>query len=126
MANKVRFVDNLKVGAYSSTRADAHSLIDDNVNNYVLTATGNEDIRGNEGLQFDGVNLGIGGPSNGARFEINDITGNDLLLIKNPSNQGIKVDNSGVFQLIEFSTLPLAVEGGIAYSSDDFWVGTPI
>ncbi len=94
--------------------------------NGIEIAPSNEKIKGNEGLQFDGVNFGIGGPSNGARFEINDTTGNDLLIIKNNNNQGIKINDNGVFQLLEFSSLPTAVEGGIAYSSDDFWVGTPI
>ncbi len=126
MASKVRFIDNLRVGAYAIDGADASLLVDNNVNNYLLTATGNEKIKGNEGLQFDGVNFGIGGPSNGARFEINDTTGNDLLIIKNNNNQGIKINDNGVFQLLEFSSLPTAVEGGIAYSSDDFWVGTSI
>lgn len=123
MASNVRFIDNLKVGAY----ADEGSNIDiiDNVDNYVLTATGTNALNGESQLQFDGVNLGIGGASSGARFEINDITGNDLLLIKNTDNNtGIKVTNEGTFQLLEFTTLPAAVEGGIAYNSNNFWVGT--
>ena len=93
MASNVRFVDNLKVGAYAvQTGASPTVDIDPNINNYVLTATGTNTIAGEEQLQFDGLNLGIGGASAGARFEINDITGNDLLLIKNASNQGIKID----------------------------------
>lgn len=119
MASNVRFVDNLKVGAYNGGLE-----VIDNVDNYVLTATGTNSFQGEEQLQFDGVNLGIGGASSGARFEINDTTGNDLLLIQNINNQGIKVDNEGILQLIEFATLPDAVEGGIAYNSNNFWVGT--
>jgi|TARA_R110001592_G_scaffold359669_1_gene666598 hypothetical protein len=125
MASNVRFVDNLKVGAYAvQTEVSTTVDIDPNINNYVLTATGTNTIAGEEQLQFDGLNLGIGGASAGARFEINDITGNDLLLIKNASNQGIKIDSVGVFQLFEFDVLPTAVEGGVVYNSNNFWVGT--
>jgi hypothetical protein len=125
MASNIRFVDDLKVGAYTvSGGAGGSTVIDNNLNNYVLTATGNDNIRGNSLLQFDGVNLGIGSPSNGARFEINDNTGRDLVLIKNASNQGIKVNSEGVLQLIEFSSLPsTAPEGGLAFSSNNFYVG---
>lgn len=124
MANNIRFVDSLKVGAYNTQNTGGSGItINNNIDNYVLTATGNQEIDGNANLQFDGVNLGIGGPSNGARFEINDNTSSDLLLIKNSSNQGIKINNSGVLQLLEFSSLPTAVEGGIVFSSDEFFLG---
>jgi hypothetical protein len=123
MANNVRFVDNLKVGAYTVS-GDSGTVIEDNINNYVLTATGNDEIRGNSELQFDEINLGIGGPSTGARFEINDNTNRDLVLIKNSNNQGIKINNEGVLQLIEFNTLPTtAPEGGLAYALNNFYVG---
>jgi len=122
MSNNVRFVDNLLVGAYAvETAVDG---IIDNIDHYVLTATGTAELQGNSQLQFDGANLGIGGASAGARFEINDSYGSDLLLIKNSSNQGIKVDSVGIFQLYEFSALPTAVEGGVVYNSNNFWVGT--
>ena len=97
-----------------------------NVDNYVLTATGNNNqVEGNAQLVFDGNNLGIGGTSTGPRLEINDNnTGRDLLLINNINNQGIKVTTEGVLELIEFSSLPSTpVEGGIVYSSNDFYVG---
>ena len=124
MANNIRFVDDLKVGAYTVSGGTGGTVIDNNFNNYVLTATGNDNIKGNTALQFDGINLGIGGPSNGARFEINDNTGRDLLLIKNASNQGIKVDSDGIFQLIKFNALPgNAPEGGLAISANNFYVG---
>ena len=124
MANNIRFVDSLKVGAYNTQNTGGSGItINNNIDNYVLTATGNQEIDGNANLQFDGINLGIGGPSNGARFEINDNTSNDLLLIKNSSNQGIKIKNSGVLQLLEFSSLPTAVEGGIVFSSNEFFLG---
>ena len=96
-----------------------------NVDNYVLTATGNSNqVEGNTQLVFDGNNLGIGGTSTGPRLEINDNnTGRDLLLINNINDQGIKVQSDGVLQIIEFSTLPTAVDGGLAYSSSNFYIG---
>jgi hypothetical protein len=97
-----------------------------NVDNYVLTATGNSNqVEGNAQLVFDGNNLGIGATSTGPRLEINDNnTGRDLLLIKNTDSQGIKVTTEGVLELIEFSSLPSTpVEGGIVYSSNEFYVG---
>ena len=124
MANNIRFVDDLKVGAYTVSGGTGGTVIDNNFNNYVLTATGNDNIEGNSALQFDGLNLGIGGPSNGARFEINDTTGRDLVLIKNANNQGIKVNNEGIFQLIKFNALQgTAPEGGLAISANNFYVG---
>jgi hypothetical protein len=125
MASNIRFVDSLKVGAYRVNDGSGGSgvTIDNNIDNYVLVATGTSVINGEANLQFDGSNLGIGGPSTGARLEINDAGGNDLMLIKNSSGKGIKVDNQGVLQLIEFSSLPTAVEGGLAYVSNNFYVG---
>ncbi len=124
MANNIRFIDDLKVGAYTVSSGNGGTVIDNNFNNYILTATGNDNIKGNSALQFDGLNLGIGGPSNGARFEINDTTGRDLVLIKNANNQGIKVNSEGVFQLIKFNALPgTAPEGGLAISANNFYVG---
>ena len=119
MASNVRFVDSLKVGAYKSDGSGGGGgggiTINNNVNNYLLSASN---------LQFDGTSLGIGAASTGPRLEINDQgSGQDLLLIKNSSAEGIRVTSGGILQLIEFGTLPTAVEGGIAYSSDEFYVG---
>jgi len=101
--------------------------IDNNVNNYVLTATGEENtIKGEPELVFDSLNLRIGGePSGEARLEITHTASVDnLLLIKNTdTNTGVKVNNEGTFQLLEFPTLPTAIAGAIAYSSSFFWVG---
>ena len=116
------FAGWLFVGSSGGSSVD----ILNNVDNYVLTATGvSGSIEGNAQLVFDGDNLGIGGTSTGPRLEINDNnTGRDLLLIKNTSNQGIKVTTEGVLELIEFSSLPSTpVEGGIVYSSNEFYVG---
>ena len=128
MASNVRFVDNLKVGAYSAASSGGGGggiTILNNVNNYVLTATGGGDtIKGNPQLLFDGTNLGIGGASAGSRLSVQDDGSNDLLLIKNTStNQGLSVDNDGILSLTEFGSLPTAVEGGIIYSSNNFYVG---
>lgn len=124
MAN-VRFIDSLKVSAYAVEENGTNINIGSNVNNYVLTATGQDDIiSGEPQLQFDGLNLGIGGASAGARFEINSSNSSDLMLIRNASTgQGIKVDSTGILQLLEFSTLPTAVAGGFIYGEDEFWIG---
>jgi hypothetical protein len=124
MAN-VRFIDSLKVSAYAVEENGTNINIGSNVNNYVLTATGQDNtINGEPQLQFDGLNLGIGGASAGARFEINSSNSSDLMLIRNASTgQGIKVDSTGVLQLLEFSTLPTAVAGGFIYGEDEFWIG---
>jgi hypothetical protein len=125
MARNIRFVDNLKVGSYAVESNVTSTNIENNVNNYVLTATGqNKVINGEAQLQFDGINLGIGGASTGARLEIKDTTGRELLLIKNSTtNQGIQVNNAGVLSLTEFITKPTAVEGGIIYNFNEFWIG---
>ena len=128
MASNVRFVDSLKVGAYDSSGTGGGGsglTINNNVNNYVLSATGNPDIiNGEANLQFDGTSLGIGGASTGPRLEIIDNnTGEDLLLIRNADSNGVRITSGGILQLIEFSSLPTAVEGGIVYNSDEFYVG---
>ena len=119
----IRFIDSLNVGAYD---AGGNINVLDNVDNYVLTATGFDAIQGEAELQFDSLNLAIGGaPSGTARLEIYHIGSIDnLMLIRNTdTNTGIKVDNIGRFQLLEFSSLPSPVEGGIVYSSNEFYVG---
>jgi hypothetical protein len=119
----IRFIDSLNVGAY--TVEDNINVLN-NVDNYVLTATGFGNIQGEAELQFDSLNLAIGGaPSGTARLEIYHTGSIDnLMLIRNTdTNTGIKVDNIGRFQLLEFSSLPSPVEGGIVYSSNEFYVG---
>jgi hypothetical protein len=119
----IRFIDSLNVGAYD---AGGNINVLDNVDNYVLTATGFDAIQGEAELQFDSLNLAIGGaPSGTARLEIYHTGSIDnLMLIRNTdTNTGIKVDNIGRFQLLEFSSLPSPVEGGIVYSSNEFYVG---
>ena len=129
MASNVRFVDSLKVGAYqvqnSSGGGGGGITINNNVNNYLLSATGSPNvINGESNLQFDGTSLSIGGAPSGPRLEITDNgSGQDLLLIKNIDNHGIKVTNEGIFQLINFNSLPSAVKGGVIYSSNEFYLG---
>lgn len=121
MASNVRFVDSLKVGAYQieSSGEGSGITINNNVNNYLLSATGNPNvINGESNLQFDGQTLTVAG-----NVTITNTNGNDLILIKNGSDQGIKVTSEGVLQLINFSSLPTAVAGGIAYSSNEFYIG---
>jgi hypothetical protein len=126
-SKNIRFIDSLKVGAYQVELAD-YVKIDNNINNYVITATGESNkLQGESLLVFDSVNLGIGGnPSGEARLEVYHTGSVDnILLIKNTeTNTGIKVDKEGIFQLLEFSTLPNAVAGGIVYSNNDFYIGT--
>ena len=128
----IRFIDSLNVGAYTldpsgSGGGGGGINILENVNNYVITATGYPDIiQGEPNLQFDSLNLAIGGaPSGAARLEVYHTGSVDnLILIRNTdTNTGIKVDNVGRFQLLEFSSLPTPVEGGIVYSSNEFYVG---
>jgi len=65
----IRFIDSLKVGAYIIE--ETYTNIRNNVDNYVITATGDVDtFQGEPELQFDSVNLAIGGaPSGLARLE---------------------------------------------------------
>ena len=127
MGNNVRFVDSLKVGAYAGDTPSVigDTIIENNIDNYILTATGIPNtINGESQLRFSGGNLIIGeGSANDTRFEIIGSDNRDLLLIKNSTNSGVKINNKGVLQLLEFSSKPLAIEGGIIYSSNDFWVG---
>tara|TARA_R110001592_G_scaffold202238_1_gene451511 strand:- start:196 stop:594 length:399 start_codon:yes stop_codon:yes gene_type:complete len=129
MANNIRFVDSLKVGAYRTEGGSAGGSIDilNNVDNYVLTATGaSGSIEGNAELVFDSTNLRIGGvPTGVARLEVShDDNVDDILLIKNTTdNTGIKVTKEGLFELLEFSALPTAAEGAFAYSDNNFWLG---
>lgn len=96
----------------------------DGVSGYLLTATGDPNtIQGQSELMFVNNNLGIGESNPQARLEIYELGSKDLLLIKNNEDKGIKINNEGVFQLTEFETLPNAVEGGITYSENAFWVG---
>jgi hypothetical protein len=124
--SNIRFIDSVNVGAYTVEGGGGVEILD-NVNNYIITATGlSNTIQGESQLQFDSLNLAIGGaPSGTARLEVYHTGSVDnLMLIRNAdTNTGIKVDNVGRFQLLEFSSLPTPIEGGIVYSSNEFYVG---
>ena len=47
----------------------------------------------------------------------------DILLIKKLGDTQLKVDNDGLLSLKSFETLPTAVEGGIAFKDNNFYVG---
>ena len=122
MASNVRFVDSLKVGSYQTQNSGGGGgiTINNNVDNYLLSATGNPSIiNGESNLQFDGQTLTVKG---NVVIEDQDL-GADLILIQNPSGQGLRVTNEGIFQLIEFSSLPTAIEGGIVINSKNLYVG---
>jgi hypothetical protein len=126
MKQNVRFIDQIKVGSYAIIPGEDNSvIIENNIDNYVLTATGNAGaIRGESNLYFDGWYLGLGTQNPIARFELkgeNNLV--DLLLIRNSSNQGVKINYEGVTELIEYITTPSAKIGGIIYSGSNFWVG---
>lgn len=124
MASNVRFVDSLKVGSYQTQNSGGGGggsiTINNNVDNYLLSATGNPSIiNGESNLQFDGSTLTLKGD-----LVIDDQgSGANLILIQNPSGQGITVTSEGIFQIIEFSSLPTAIEGGIVVNSNNLYVG---
>jgi hypothetical protein len=97
-------------------------VINNNTDNYVLTAMGSKEINGESNLRFDGNNLMIGGT--GIATAKLQITGSgDLVLIKNNNGSGIKLNNQGILQLLPYNGTPTAVEGGMYYSGSAFFVG---
>ena len=97
--------------------------INNNVNDYLITATGTANtLNGESSLRYDGTGLIIG--ATGSAQALLQISGSsDLLLIKNGSNNGIKVNNQGVLQFLSQSSVPTAIGGGIYYSGSNFFVG---
>jgi hypothetical protein len=97
--------------------------IDNNVDNYLITATGTANtLNGESSLRYDGTGLIIG--ATGSAQALLQISGSgDLLLIKNGSDNGIKVNSEGVLQFLSQSSTPTAVAGGIYYSGSAFYVG---
>lgn len=97
--------------------------INNNVNDYLITATGTANtLNGESSLRYDGTGLIIG--ASGSAQALLQISGSgNLLLIKNESNNGIKVNNEGVLQFLSQSSIPTAVGGGIYYSGSAFYVG---
>lgn len=97
-------------------------VINNNVDNYVLTTMGTNELNGEANLRFDGSGLMIGGTGNAtAKLQI---TGSgDLVLIQNEDSSGIKVNNQGILQLLAYDGTPTAIEGGMYYSGSAFFVG---
>jgi hypothetical protein len=97
--------------------------INNNVDNYLITATGTANtLNGESSLRYDGTGLIIGA-SGSAQAKLQISGSGELLLIKNGSNNGIKVNSEGVLQFLSQSSTPTAVGGGIYYSGSDFFVG---
>jgi hypothetical protein len=97
--------------------------INNNVDNYLITATGTANtLNGESSLRYDGTGLIIGA-SGSAQAKLQITGSGELLLIKNGSNNGIKVNSEGVLQFLSQSSTPTAVAGGIYYSGSEFFVG---
>lgn len=56
-------------------------------------------------------------------FELNQGQTTDFFLIKSSSFNPLKVNSDGVVTFGDFTSLPTATEGGIAYSASNFYVG---
>jgi len=96
--------------------------LNNNVDNYLITATGTNALNGESSLRYDGTGLIIG--ATGSAQALLQISGSsDLLLIKNGSNNGVKINNEGVFQFLSQSSIPTSIGGGIYYNGSDFFVG---
>lgn len=52
------------------------------------------------------------------------IAGLDFFIIRSGSFNALTVTSDGVLKLGEFEQLPDAVAGGLAYSQNNFWIGT--
>ena len=108
--------------ALNNYLAKVSANIANNVDNYLITATGTQTLNGESSLRFDGNGLMIGGVGTSqAKLQI---TGSgELLLIKNNSNSGISINPQGILQFLPYDGEPLAVIGGIYYSGSNFFVG---
>jgi hypothetical protein len=97
--------------------------INNNINDYLITATGTANtLNGESSLRYDGTGLIIG--ASGSAQALLQISGSsDLLLIKNGSDNGIKVNSEGVLQFLSQSSTPTAIGGGMYYSGSTFYVG---
>jgi len=199
MASNVRFIDSLKVGAYNTGQSSggggggSNLELQNNTNNFLLTATGTNIINGEQNLTFDGSELTLIGdmtiagsiiPSGDLRnlgsatnpFHEIFVTGDSIIFVSSSAagtvtgsisfqddklvfdpgttgsvpaspvsilnntssyvltatgnddsiegNESVQIIGSGVLKLKDFAgSLPTPVEGGIAYSSDEFYVG---
>ena len=112
---------NIALNNYLSNIQSTLTL-DNNVNDYLITATGTNALNGESSLRFDGTGLIIGG-TNPAEALLHISGSGNLLLIKNELGSGIKVNDQGVLQFLSQSSTPTAIGGGIYYSGSNFFVG---
>lgn len=70
----------------------------------------------------DSKRVGIGTVSASAKLDVSSTENEDLLLVKN-SSAGIKVNNEGILQFLEYDGIPTIVSGGMYYSSGNFFLG---
>jgi len=126
MSNQIGIVDNVTVGPYPlATPISSSNEIPQDGDNYVITGDADADnLNANAQLIFKNNKLNIGdNPDPQYKLEVNGGNNEDLLLIKNQNNKGVKIKGDGVLQLTEFSSLPTPQEGGIIYSNNNFFVG---
>lgn len=114
---------NLAINNYLSGLSNTNLDITNNVDNYLITATGTNTLNGESGLRFSGSCLIIGNTGSSAEALLTITGSGDLLLIRPNTGSGIRVNNEGTFQLITFEGIPTPVGGGIYYSGSEFFVG---
>jgi hypothetical protein len=119
--DKSYWVEDL-LGTSITNLSGGTSNITNNVNNYLITATGTNTLNGEANLRFDGSGLMIGGTGS-AQAKLQITGSGDLILIKNLSGSGIKVNDQGVLQLLSYNGEPTAIGGGMYYSGSNFFIG---
>tara|TARA_R110001583_G_scaffold7581_8_gene37500 strand:- start:1409 stop:2017 length:609 start_codon:yes stop_codon:yes gene_type:complete len=122
MASNIRFVDSLKVGAYQVQGSSGGggggtgSLdITNNINNYLLTATGTDTINGEANLQFDGSELKLIGDLNIAGNIIPNGSLRNLGSVANPFHEVFVTGDSIIFVS---QSAAGTVTGSIAFVDD--------
>lgn len=126
------YLENLPIGsefaawniALNNYLTQIQSILDinNNVDSYLITATGTNTLNGESSLRYDGNGLIIG--ASGSAQALLQISGSgDLLLIKNGDNNGIKINNEGVLQFLSQSSTPTPIGGGMIYSGSAFYIG---
>ena len=98
-------------------------VIDNNVNDYLITATGiTDNLNGESALRFDGVGLIIGNTGS-AEAKLHISGSGSLLLIRNNLGSGINVNEEGILVLTSQPSTPTPIGGGIYYSGSEFYLG---
>jgi hypothetical protein len=112
---------NIALNNYLS-QFQATLILENNVNNYLITATGDNTINGEANLRFDGSTLIIEG-SNPTQPKLLITGSGDLVLISNQSQSGVKINDEGITQLLPYSGVPTPIEGGLYYSGSNLFLG---